>query len=95
MQLNLISNIILPLNPMTRQNAGTSDPTACSTSANSNCKTLVINVTVYILAHVILQVRRRTPAEQDHALCRQNRKVKVFSEGHRDGVHKEEDGGDV
>lgn len=78
---------------MVRQNTDTSSPTALS--ANKNHKKLLMNPTVCMLSHIILQFRRGTPAEQDHALCRQDRKVKVFSEGHWDGVHKEEDGGDV
>ena len=41
------------------------------------------------------QVRGRPQAQQDHAFCGQDRQVQVLPEGHGDGVHQEEDGGDV
>lgn len=80
---------------LSRQNNATSTPTALSTSSSNNYEKLAMNLTLCLLSHIILQFRWRTPAKQDHALCRQDCKVKVFSEGHWDRVHKEEDGGDV
>ena len=43
----------------------------------------------------LAQVRGRPPAQQDHALCGQDRQVQVLPEGHGDRVHQEEDWGDV
>lgn len=81
---------------MTRKNTNTcSSPTASLASVHNEYRLSGSSLRFYILSHVVTQVRRRTPTEQDHALCRQDRKVQVFSEGHWDGVHKEEDGGDV
>lgn len=39
------------------------------------------------------QLRGRPQAQQDHALCGQDRQVQVLPEGYRDRVHQEEDGG--